>query len=90
MIVPTYIYTYLHTYVFADMLIYIYYTYLHRCLILLWQIEDVMENETYKKATEILEKYAPNRLHKLNEVCNEVYLAVVGRCVSLIVLQNGA
>ncbi|KAF6016980.1 hypothetical protein EB796_024723 [Bugula neritina] len=30
-------------------------------------IEDVMENETYKKATEILEKYAPNRLHKLNE-----------------------
>ena len=27
-----------------------------------------MENETYKKATEILEKYAPNRLHKLNEV----------------------
>ena len=32
------------------------------------QIEDVMENETYKKATEILEKYAPNRLHKLNEV----------------------
>ncbi|XP_067931434.1 endoplasmic reticulum junction formation protein lunapark-B-like [Watersipora subatra] len=30
-------------------------------------IEDVMENETYKKATEILEKYAPNRLHKLTE-----------------------
>ena len=27
-----------------------------------------MENETYKKATELLEKYAPNRLHKLNEV----------------------
>lgn len=27
-----------------------------------------MENETYKKATEILEKYAPNKLNKLNEV----------------------
>lgn len=24
-----------------------------------------MENETYKKATEILEKYAPSRLNKL-------------------------
>lgn len=27
-----------------------------------------MENETYKNATEILKKYAPSRLHKLDEV----------------------
>ena len=33
-----------------------------------WQLEDVMEKETYKKAKEILEKFDPARFKEL-EVC---------------------